>query len=139
MPELIGFYATSLLYGAPVIIAGMLCADYTRTKAYFARVSKTSFLARGGIALSSVYLLGYFSQKIIFENPLVELLLGYIEGGDCAKEIVSQVDYDGALTAGGVIVACAGLLAFNTYRENQRAGREIVPAIKEEQEAGISS
>ncbi|WP_299073308.1 hypothetical protein [uncultured Paraglaciecola sp.] len=139
MPELIGFYGTSLLYGAPGIIAGMLYADYQRTKAYFVRVSKTSFLARGGIGLSSVYLLGYFGQKIIFENPMVELVLGYIKGGDRAKEIVSQVDYDGALTAGGGIVACAGVLAFNTYREHRRAGRASVPALKEEQETGISS
>lgn len=139
MPELIGFYGTSLLYGAPGIIAGMLYADYQRTKAYFARVSKTSFLARGGIGLSSVYLLGYFGQKIIFYNPMVELVLGYIKGGDSAKEIVSQVDYDGALTAGGAIVACAGVLAFNTYREHRRAKRANVPAIKEDQETGISS
>lgn len=139
MPELIGFYGTSLLYGTPGIIAGVLYADYQRTKAYFARVSKTSFLARGGIGLSSVYLLGYFGQKIIFENPMVELVLGYIKGGDRAKEIVSQVDYDGALTAGGVIVACAGVLAFNTYREHRRAGRASVPALKEEQETGLSS
>ena len=115
MPELIGFYGTSLLYGAPGIVAGMLYADYQRTKAYFSRVSKTSFMARGGIGLSSVYLLGYFGQKIIFENPMVELVLGNIKGGDRAKEIVSQVDYDGALTAGGFIMACTGVLAFNTY------------------------
>ena len=139
MPELIGFYGTSLLYGAPGIVAGMLYVDYQRTKAYFARVSKNSFLARGGIGLPSVYLLGYFGQKIIFENPMVELVLGYIKGGDRAKEIVSQVDYDGALTAGGVIVACAGVLAFNKFREHRRTGRENVPAIKEEQETGISS
>ena len=61
---------------------------------------------------------------------MVELVLGYINGGDRAKEIVSQVDYDGALTAGGVIVACAGVLAFNTYREHRRAGRENLPNIK---------
>lgn len=139
MPELISFYGTSLLYGTPGIIAGMLYADDQRTKAYFARVSKTSFLARGGIGLSSVYLLGYFGQKIIFENPMVELVLGYIKGGDRAKEIVSLVDYDGALAAGGVIVACAGVLAFNTYREQHRAGRENLPTIKEEKETGISS
>lgn len=123
LPELIGFYGTSLLYGAPGIIAGMLYADYQRTKAYFAKVSKLAFLARGGIGLSSVYLLGYFGQKIIFNNPMVSFVLGYIEGGDRAKEIVSQVDYDGALTAGGVIVACAGVLAFNSYRQHRGAGQ----------------
>lgn len=139
MPELIGFYGTSLLYGTPGIIAGMLYADYQRTKAYFARVSKSSFLARGGIALSSVYLLGFFGQKIIFDNPMVELVLGYVKGGDRAKEIVSQVDYDGAIIAVGGIVACAGVLAFTTYREHRRAGRANVPALKEEQKTGISS
>lgn len=68
MPELIGFYGTSLLYGTPGIIAGVLYADYQRTKAYFARVSKTSFLARGGIGLSSVYLLGYFGLSFLSLN-----------------------------------------------------------------------
>lgn len=132
MPELIGFYSTSLLYGAPGIIAGMLYADYQRVKAYMARVSKTSFLARGGIGLSSVYLLGYFGQKIIFENPMVELALGYIKGGDRAKQIASQVDYDGAITAAGVIVACVGVLAFNKYREHCRTGQVSAPALREE-------
>jgi hypothetical protein len=32
MPELIGFYGTSLLYGAPGIIAGMLYADWPHRK-----------------------------------------------------------------------------------------------------------
>lgn len=139
LPELIGFYGTSLLYGAPGIIAGMLYADYQRVKAYVARASKTSFLARGGIALSSVYLLGYFGRKIIFENPMVELVLGFINGGDRAKEIVSQVDHEGALTAGGIILACAGVLAFNTYRDHRRAGRATVPALAEQQDTGPSS
>lgn len=121
MPELISFYGKSLLYGAPGIIAGMLYADYHRTKAYFARVYKTSFLARGGIGLSSIYLLGYFGQKIIFENPMVELALSFIQGGDRAKEIVSQVDREGALTAGAVIVACLGVLGFNKLREIRKA------------------
>ena len=76
MPELIDFYGTSLLYCAPGVIAGMLCADYQRTKAYFARASKTSFLVRGGIGLSSVYLPGYFGRKINLENPIFELVLG---------------------------------------------------------------
>ena len=124
MPELIGFYSTSLLYGLPGILAGMLYADYQRTKAYFAKVSKTTFIARGGIGLSAVYLLGYFGQKIIFDNPMVEFALGYIKGGDRAKQIATQVDYDGALTAGGVIVACAGVIAFNTFRDQRRAGQD---------------
>ena len=132
MPELIGFYGTSLLYGTPGIVAGMLYADYQRTKAYLARVSKTSFLARGCIALSSLYLLGYFGQKIIFENPMVEFALGFIKGGNRAKDIAQQVDYDGALKAGGVIVASAAILAFNSFRAYRKAGQGAVqPALEE--------
>lgn len=139
MPELIGFYGTALLYGAPGIVAGMLYADYQRTKAYLAKVSKTSFIARGGIGLSSVYLLGYFGQKIIFENPMVEFALGYIKGGDRAKEIASQVDYSGALTAGGTILACVSVLAINTYRSNRQAGQIAASAVVEEHNTGSSS
>lgn len=127
MPELMGFYGTSLLYGIPGILAGMLYADYHRTKAFFAKVSKTSFVARGGIGLSSVYLLGYFGQKIIFENPMVEFALGYINGGDRAKELVEQVDYDGAITAGVAILGCSAVLAFNTYRDHRKANQTPLP------------
>lgn len=139
MPELIGFYGSSLLYGLPGIFAGMLYADYQRTKAYFAKVSKTSFIARGGIGLSSVYLLGYFGQKIIFDNPMVEFALGYIKGGDRAKQIAQQVDYDGALSAGGVIITCAGVIAFNTYREQRIAGQSNTPVTLQKQETDTPS
>lgn len=121
MPELIGMYSTSLLYGAPGIIFGMLYADYQRVKRYLARVSKSSFLARGGIALSSVYLLGYFGQRIIFENPAVQFFLGFIDGGRRAQELVSHVDYDGAVTSGVVIAASFAVLAFNGWREQRQA------------------
>ena len=47
MPELIGFYGTSILYGSIGIVAGIIYADYQRAKQYFAKASKTSFLARG--------------------------------------------------------------------------------------------
>jgi hypothetical protein len=117
----------------------MLYADYQRTKAYFARVSKTSFIARGGIGLSSVYLLGYFGQKIIFDNPMVEFALGYIKGGDRAKQIAEQVDYNGALSAGGVIVACAGIIAFNTFREQRRAGQNTIQPAAPTQNTDIPS
>lgn len=133
MPELIGFYETSLLYGIPGILAGMLYSDYQRTKAYFAKASKTSFLARGGIGLSSIYLLGYFGQKIIFENPMVEFALGYINGGNRAKELVEQVDYDGAVTAGVAILGCSAVLAFNSFRDyRKKAGQTALPAPKKE-------
>jgi hypothetical protein len=41
MPELVGMYSTSLIYGAPGLIFGMLYADYQRVKLYFARTSKS--------------------------------------------------------------------------------------------------
>ena len=41
----LGWYITSLVYGIPGIIIGVLYADYVRTKAYFQRISKSSFLA----------------------------------------------------------------------------------------------
>lgn len=119
MPQLIGFYGTSMLYGALGIVFGILYADYQRTVRYFQRASKTSFLARGGIALSSMYLVSYFGQKIIFNNPMVEFALGYIDGGRRAKEIASQVDYDGAVTAGVCILGSFGVLAFNKFREQK--------------------
>ena len=121
MPELIGMYSTSLMYGSPGIIFGMLYADYQRVKRYLTRVSKSSFLARGGIALSSVYLLGYFGQRIIFENPAVQFFLGFIDGGRRAQELVSSVDYDGAVTSGVVIAASFAVLAFNGWREQRQA------------------
>jgi hypothetical protein len=121
MPELVGMYSTSLIYGAPGLIFGMLYADYHRVKLYFAKTSKLAFLARGGIALSSVYLLGYFGQQIIFENPAVQFFLGFVDGGRRAQELVSQVDTDGALTSGIVIAASFALLGFNRWREERAA------------------
>lgn len=120
MPELVGMYSTSLIYGAPGIIFGMLYADYQRVKSYFAKASKAAFLARGGIALSSVYLLGYFGQRIIFGNPAVQFFLGFIDGGDRAQELVSRVDYNGAVSSGLVIAASVGVLGFTRWKE-QRA------------------
>jgi hypothetical protein len=120
MPELVGMYSTSLIYGAPGLIFGMLYADYQRVKMYFARTSKLAFMARGGIALSSVYLLGYFGQQIIFDNPGVRFILGFIDGGQRAQELVSQVDRSGAFTAGITILASFGLLGFERWREERR-------------------
>lgn len=121
MAEVIGMYSTSLIYGVPGVIFGMLYADYQRVKSYLAKVSKSSFLARGGIALSSVYLLGYFGQRIIFENPAVQFFLGFIDGGRRAQELVSQVDYEGAITSGVVIAASFAVLAFNGWRQQRQA------------------
>lgn len=50
---------------------------------------------------------------------MVEFALGYIDGGSRAKEIVSQVDYDGAITASICIAGSFGLLAINKYREQK--------------------
>lgn len=113
-----------MLYGTIGIVFGILYADYQRAKAYWKRVSKTSFLARGGIALSSLYLLSFFGQKILLDNPLVSFVLGYIDGGRRAKELMQQVDYDGAITAGTCIAISFGVLAFNGYREQQRLKQE---------------
>ena len=129
MPELIGFYGTSILYGSVGIVAGVIYADYQRTMQYFANASKTSFLARGGIALSSLYLLTYFGQKIIFENPTVQFALRFIDGGQHAKELVSQVDYDGAVWAVVCIAGSFGVLSFNKYRERKNAKLKHQPSL----------
>jgi hypothetical protein len=124
MQELLGMYSTSLIYGAPGIIFGMLYADYQRMKQFLTRTSKLAFLARGGIALSSVYLLGYFGQQIIFGNPAVQFILGFIDGGARAQELVSQVDQDGAITSTVVIAASFGLLGVNRILEHRAALKE---------------
>ena len=124
MQGLLGMYSTSLIYGAPGIIFGMLYADYQRVKQYLARTSKLAFVARGGIALSSVYLLGYFGQKIIFENPAVQFFLGFIDGGDRAQELVSQVDRDGAVTSALVIAGSFALLGVARVLEHRNALKE---------------
>ena len=130
MPELIGLYGTSLLYGAPGLVLGVLYADYQRAKAYFSRVSKSSFLARGGIALSSVYIIGFYGQKIIFENPMVQFLLGFSGEGRRVQELVSQLDSDGVIQAGACIALCFGVLAFNRMRES-RAEQKALEARKD--------
>jgi hypothetical protein len=123
MQELLGMYSTSLIYGAPGIIFGMLYADYQRLKQYLARTSKLAFLARGGIALSSVYLLGYFGQKILFENPAVQFFLGFIDGGRRAQELVSRVDQDGAVTSAVVIAGSFALLGITQLLDHRAALR----------------
>ena len=125
MPELVDMYSTSLLYGSPGLIFGMLYADYQRVKLYFARTSKLAFMARGGIALSSVYLLGYFGQQIIFDNPGVRFILGFIDWGKRAQELVSQVDSSGALTAGATILASFGVLGFQRWREERKVAISV--------------
>ena len=120
IPELLGYYGTSLLYGISGLVFGVLYADYARVKRYFKRASKLAFLARGGIALSSIYLISYFGQKIIFENPMVEFALGFIEGGNEAKALVDQIDYDGAVTAGICLLGSFGLLGYSSWREGQK-------------------
>ncbi len=121
MPQLIGFYGTSMLYGSIGIIGGILYIEYAKAKTYFQRASKTSFLARGAIALSSVYLLSYFAQRIILGNPMVEYALSWIDGGDMATQLLNQVNYDGAYTAGAIIIGSFCVLAINKYREYHSA------------------
>jgi len=125
MQGLMGMYSTSLIYGAPGIIFGMLYADYQRVKQYLARTSKLAFLARGGIALSSVYLLGYFGQKILFENPAVKFFLGFVDGGARAQELISQVDQSGAMTSAVVIAGSFGLLGVTRFIEHRAALKEV--------------
>lgn len=115
MPQLIGFYGTSMLYGSLGIVGGILYVEYAKAKVYFKRASKTSFLARGSIAISSVYLLSYFAQKIILSNPIVEFALGWIDGGDQATQVLARFNYDGAFYAGAGIVVGVGTLAVSKY------------------------
>ena len=124
MQHLLEMYSTTIIYGSPGIIFGMLYADYQRVKQYLARASKLAFLARGGIALSSIYLLGYFGQQIIFENPAVSFFLGFIEGGERAKQLVSQVDQSGAMTAAVVIAGSFALLGLSRFLEDTRRVKE---------------
>lgn len=124
MSQLIGFYGTSILYGALGIVLGILYVDYARVKERFQKASKISFLARGVIALSSMYLLSFFGQKIIVNNPMVQFALSWIDGGEKATQLLNQVDYDGALTAGAGIVVAFSTLAFNQYRD-YRLGRKL--------------
>lgn len=119
MPQLIGFYGTSMIYGALGIVGGMLYVEYARAKAYLQKASKFAFVARGAVALSSIYLLSFFAQRIVASNPMVQLLLNWIEGGDRAREILSQTNYDGAMIAGAGIVAGSGTLAVLRYREHR--------------------
>ena len=115
MPQLIGFYGTSILYGSLGVVGGILYVEYAKAKAYFKRASKTVFVARGAIALSSIYLLSYFAQKIILNNPVVSLALRWVDGGEQAKELLHHVNYDGAFYAGGGIIVGVGALAINKY------------------------
>lgn len=119
MPELLGFYGTSILYGILGLISGIIYMEYEKAKRKFQRASKLSFLARGGIALSSFYLVTHFIQKIIFANKTVVFALNFIHGGDKAKDILSQFHDDGAVMAGGVIVASVLILISQHYLPNK--------------------
>jgi len=130
--DALGWYVTSLAYGIPGIVIGVLYADYVRTKAYFQRISKSSFLARGAIALSSTYLLSHLGQQILFSNPTVVFLLDFVDGGGRLKELASMTDNNGAYKAGGVIAASFGLLGFNQFREHRRRSHQQQTALIKE-------
>jgi len=119
VPELIGFYGTSILYGMLGLISGIVYMEYEKAKRKFQKASKISFLARGGIALSSFYLVTHFIQKIIFANKTVVLALNFIHGGDKAKDILSQFNDDGAVVAGVVIAASVLVLVAQHYLTNK--------------------
>lgn len=110
MNELIGFYGTSLLYGSPGIVAGMIYADYQRAKTLFQRVSKVGFLARGGLTMSALYLLTYFGSNLIMKNQMVRFVLQFVEGGSQTTKILSFVDQEGAVIAGFSGSACIAVL-----------------------------
>ncbi len=128
----LGFYSTSLLYGLPGLIIGVLYADYQRVKQYFARTSKLAFLARGGMALSSVYIVGYFGQRIIMDNPMVQFALGFVNGGDRVQELADKLDSQGVMQAALCLAGSLGLLAFTRYREERSKTQALEGATKDE-------
>jgi len=117
LQKLVSYYGTSLIYGIPGIVIGIFYAEYHRVKAYLKKASKLAFVARGGIVLSSLYLLSYFGQKIIFNNPLIQTVLRFVDGSDEVANIISLVDQDGAITAGACIAGCLGILGIDKYRK----------------------
>ena len=130
--EALGFYSTSLLYGLPGLIVGVLYADYQRVKQYFARSSKLAFLARGGMALSSVYIVGYFGQRIIMDNPMVQFALGFVNGGDRVQELVDKLDSQGVVQAALCFAGSLGLLVFTRYREERSKTQALESVTKDE-------
>ncbi len=130
--EVLGFYSTSLLYGLPGLIVGVLYADYQRVKQYFARSSKLAFLARGGMALSAVYIVGYFGQRIIMDNPMVQFVLGFVNGGDRVQELVDKLDSQGVVQAAICFAGSVSLLAFSRYRE-ERSKIQALEGVKKDE------
>ena len=130
--EVLSFYSTSLLYGLPGLVIGVLYADYQRVKQYFARTSKLAFLARGGMALSSVYIVGYFGQRIIMDNPMVQFALGFVNGGDRVQELVDKLDSQGVVQAALCFACSLGLLAFTRYREERSKTQALESVTKDE-------
>ena len=130
--EALSFYSTSLLYGLPGLVIGVLYADYQRVKQYFARTSKLAFLARGGIALSSVYIVVYFGQRIIMDNPMVQFALGFVNGGDRVQELVDKLDSQVVVQAALCFAGSLGLLAFTRYREERSKTQALESVTKDE-------
>lgn len=130
--EALSFYSTSLLYGLPGLIVGVLYADYQRVKQYFARSSKLAFLARGGMALSAVYIVGYFGQRIIMDNPMVQFVLGFVNGGDRVQELVDKLDSQGVVQAAICFAGSVSLLAFSRYRE-ERSKIQALEGVKKDE------
>ena len=129
VPELVGFYGTSILYGIIGLIGGIIYMEYEKAKRRFQKASKIGFLARGGITLSSFYLISYFVQKIIFGNPTVQFALNWIKGGQQAKDILNQLNHSGAMIAGGTIVLSFGVLGAQQYLQYQSSKQVINTAI----------
>lgn len=117
-------YATTLIYGFLGILIAMIYMEYQKAKAFFKKAYKTSYIARIGIVFSSLYLLSYFARKIIFDNPMVEFALGFINGGDTARELASKMDTDSVSLALGTIAVSFTILGINYFREKHTLSLE---------------
>ena len=102
--------------------------EYEKAKRRFKKASKIGFVARGGITLSSFYLISYFVQKIIFENPTVQFALNWIKGGQQAKDILSQLNHSGAMIAGTTIVVSFAVLGVQQYLQYQ-SSKQVVNTV----------
>ena len=63
---------------------------------------------------------------------MVEFALRFIDGGQQAKQLASQVDYDGAIWATVCIVGSFTVLSFNKYRERKNMKLEHEQSIPNE-------
>ena len=84
------------------------------------------------MALSSVYIVGYFGQRIIMDNPMVQFALGFVNGGDRVQVLVDKLDSQGVVQAALCLAGSLGILAFNRYREERSKIQALEGAAKDE-------